>query len=63
MIECLITGCTTKHGEHLLMCKTHWFKVSEPTRSRVWRAYRNAGIMSKEYREARAQAISEATDA
>lgn len=62
-IECLIKGCTTTHPDDLLMCKEHWFKVSETTRNRVWRAYRNAGVMSKEYRDARAQAIEEASDA
>lgn len=58
---CPISGCHRQHSRSLLMCPTHWKRVSKPTQQRVYDAYLNKGVISGEYREARADAIAEAS--
>lgn len=49
--------CTNVHTPDKLMCRTHWFQVPKGLRDEVWDAYRNEGVMSERYVEARDAAI------
>jgi len=37
--ECPGNRCTKRVPEDMLACKTHWFKVTAPTRAQVWHWY------------------------
>lgn len=56
--ECPIEGCTEKHTRTKLMCRLHWYEVPKELRDRVWSTYRNEGVFSEEYQEARDAAIA-----
>lgn len=45
------------------MCLHHWRTVPAPLRSEVWRTYRDLGILSDEYHDARDAAIAAAEEA
>lgn len=55
--ECPIDGCGNRHSRSKLMCKEHWYKVPKELRDQVWSTYRNDGVFSEEYMEARDAAI------
>jgi len=56
--ECAVPHCTRQIPQEMLMCFTHWKKVSKPTQRRVYRAW-NRGNMTDDYCNARAHAIGE----
>lgn len=39
--RCAAPGCEEQIGNHLLMCRTHWYQVPKPIRDKVFRTYRN----------------------
>lgn len=59
--ECPIPGCQTRHRRNLMMCATHWRMVPKLLQQEVYRAYRQDGVMSEAYLEARKSAIEAAT--
>lgn len=64
--RCAVDACVMMVRDGILMCRPHWFRVSEPTRERVWaawRSYRNDPTMAnlREYRAAVEQAKREAS--
>lgn len=61
VMTCPVPGCHRQHSRQLLMCPQHWKRVSSRVKDDVWRAYRNAGVLSEQYRTAREQAIKEAS--
>jgi hypothetical protein len=56
--ECPRNGCTRRVPARMLACRSDWYRVSAPTRQRVWETYR-AAPGSAAHLEACAQAISE----
>lgn len=38
---CHAAGCSERVPPEMLMCKKHWFMVSQEIRNRVWSHYRN----------------------
>ena len=53
-------GCKRAVPSHMLACSRHWYQVSAPTRSWVYRAWANgAGAGSDDHMQAIDQAISE----
>ena len=38
--NCARPGCIVPAAERQLMCRTHWWLVPRPIRTKVWRAYR-----------------------
>lgn len=45
-----------------LMCKPHWYSVPKQLRDELWDAYRNQGVLSEEYGEARDKCIQVAEE-
>lgn len=56
MHDCPGPDCKRRVKNEMLACRAHWFKVSKPTRDRVWAAY-HAG--SDDYVAAVAAAVEE----
>lgn len=49
--ECPRNGCTRQVPEHMLMCRSDWYRVPRPLRDAVWATWRNgAGAGSPEHR-------------
>lgn len=61
--ECPIEGCTTEHSRDLMMCPVHWYRLTKELRDRVYRVYRQHGVLSEEYIEVREEAIEAASAA
>ena len=61
--ECPIDGCTRTHPNNRLMCKMHWYMVPKGLRDELWDAYRQQGVLSEEYGEARDKCIAAAEEA
>lgn len=60
LATCPIDGCPNRHQTNRLMCRRHWFTVPLELRDEVWRAWREEGVSSERYREARDAAIAAA---
>lgn len=60
---CPIEGCTRTHSTSKLMCKMHWYMVPKHLRDELWEAYRQQGVWSEEYREARDKCIAAVEEA
>jgi hypothetical protein len=58
---CPVPGCATQHKRSLLMCGWHWKLVPKHLRDAVWRTYKQDGVFSEEYLEARDAAIESVT--
>lgn len=62
---CAAVDCNTSIALNLLMCRTHWFMVSEMTRDRIWKTYQRGQEIaggpepSEEYFTAMRQAVQE----
>jgi hypothetical protein len=54
---CPISDCNKGIPRTRLMCKPHWYRVPKEIRDRVWDTYRNDGVFSEAYMEARDAAI------
>jgi hypothetical protein len=59
---CAVPKCGREIAPHLLMCRWHWFAVPKPLRDEVWRTYREEGVTSENYWEARDAAIGSVSD-
>lgn len=55
--ECPGPLCAKRVERDKLACPGHWYQVSQPTRARVWRAYRSGDLTG--HAEAMSAAISE----
>lgn len=57
---CHWPGCTVQVPPAMWGCKTHWFKLPQSIRNRIWRAYRvgqeQDGRPSREYVDAAQEA-------
>lgn len=60
-VGCPVPGCSEMHARRLMMCPTHWRQVPKPIRDEVWRSYREEGVLSEAYIEARVAAIESVT--
>lgn len=60
--ECPIKGCAAIHDRSKLMCLAHWRRVPRPLKDELWRAYREDGVLSEEYQQARDACISYVED-
>lgn len=58
--ECPVDGCVERHDRKMLMCRKHWYSVPKPLRDALWKAYREEGVLSDEYIEARQACIGAA---
>ena len=63
---CPVPGCQVEVETSKLMCRKHWYMVSQGTRNRVWNAWRGVlrgqeGAVEK-HRAAKAMAIREVGD-
>ena len=63
--RCAAVGCEIKVAPHILMCRSHWYMVSQMTRLKVLRHYQkgqekeDGPTLTDLYIEAMQQAISE----
>jgi hypothetical protein len=56
--ECPAAGCTRNVGQHMLMCRPHWFMVPKPLRDDAWGAWAGGmGAGSPEHHDAIMAAI------
>ncbi len=56
--ECPAAGCSRTVPDHMLMCRTDWYRVPPALRDDVWHAWRNgAGAGSADHRAAMVAAI------
>lgn len=53
--HCHAIACKVEVPPAMLMCKSHWFKVPQHLRNRVWDEYRNG--ITKAYCEVAKQAV------
>lgn len=56
-VRCPIPGCDEMRSTTQVMCKDHWFRVSKPTRDRVYDEYGR-----KPYSPAHLAAVRDAKD-
>lgn len=61
--ECPREGCPRRVTSELLACSRHWYSVTNRTRIRVWKAFRDHGPGSDEHLAAITQAITEMNEA
>ncbi len=62
MGKCAVPGCPAGVPATMLMCRSHWAMVPKPVQKKVWATWKAllAGDGSKEYRDARDDAIAAA---
>ena len=60
MHTCPGPGCSAQIPYHMLACRTHWYQVSRPVRSLVWRTWDNGkGAGTHDHRQAMVLAIAD----
>jgi hypothetical protein len=56
--RCPIADCDARRGRGHLMCRSCWRLVPKVLRDEVWAAYREEGVLSERYLQAREAAIA-----
>jgi hypothetical protein len=56
--RCPVGDCDARRGREHLMCRSCWRLVPRVLRDEVWAAYREEGVLSERYLQARETAIA-----
>lgn len=55
--DCPKLGCPQRVQDEMFACRSHWYSLPQPIRTKIWRAYRKHGVGSAELTAAHLEAL------